>query len=106
MTLTRAFRDTVVARVRRDPRYARALLDEAATHFLNGDAGTARRVLRDLVNATLGFERLALATRTPAKSLHRMLSPHGNPGMENLAAIFDTLRSELGVQLAARSSVA
>jgi len=59
MALTRDFRDTVAEWVRRDPAFARALLDEAATLFLNGEAGTARLVLRDLVNATVGFEALA-----------------------------------------------
>jgi DNA-binding phage protein len=35
----------------------------------------------------------------PAKSLHRMLSLKGNPSMDNLAAIFDALRSTLGVEI-------
>ena len=59
MALTRDFKKTVVARVERDPAFARALLDEAATLFLSGEPETARLILRDLVNATLGFERLA-----------------------------------------------
>jgi len=29
--------------------------------------------LRDLVNAPVGFEALAAETKTPSKSLHRML---------------------------------
>ena len=53
MALTRDFKQTVVERVRRDPKFARALLDEAATLFLNGEPETARLLLRDLVNATL-----------------------------------------------------
>jgi hypothetical protein len=59
MALTRDFKKTVVARVERDPAFAKALLDEAATLFLSGEPETARLILRDLVNATLGFERLA-----------------------------------------------
>jgi len=53
MALTREFKRTVVERVQRDPAFAKALLDEAATLFLNGEADTARLVLRDLVNATV-----------------------------------------------------
>ena len=75
MALTRDFNKTVVARVERDPEFAKALIDEAATLFLSGEPETARLILRDLVNATLGFERLAKATAMPSKSLHRMLSP-------------------------------
>ena len=50
-------------------------------------------------SATLGFERLAELTDKPSKSLHRMLSPDGNPSMDNLAAIFGAIRAQLGVDL-------
>jgi len=102
MALTRDFKKTVVARVERDPAFAKALLDEAATLFLSGEPVTARLILRDLVNATLGFERLSKAT-TPSKSLQRMLSPKGNPSMDNLAAIFDAIRKCLKVSLKAQT---
>jgi DNA-binding phage protein len=97
MALTRDFKRTVSERIARDPSFARALLDEAASLFLNGEPETARLTLRELVNATVGFERLATATGRPAKSLHRMLSASGNPSMDNLAVIFDAVRRELGV---------
>src|SRR6202142_2270177 len=103
MALTRDFKKTVVARVERDPAFARALLDEAATLFLSGEPETARLILRDLVNATLGFERLAKLTTTPSKSLHRMLSSKGNPSMDNLAAIFDAVKNFLKVGLKAQT---
>ena len=103
MALTRDFKKTVVARVERDPAFARALLDEAATLFLSGEPETARLILRDLVNATLGFEQLAKLTAMPSKSLHRMLSPKGNPSMDNLAAIFSALRKRLKVGIKAQT---
>ena len=92
MTLTRNIKQTVLERVERDPKFAKALLDEAATLFLSGEPETARLILRDLVNATIGFEQLAEITAKPSKSLHRMLSPRGNPSMDNLAAIFGAVR--------------
>src|SRR6202030_4493952 len=103
MTLTQDFKLTVAQRVRRDPDFAKALLDEAATLFLNGEPETARLILRDLVNATVGFEGLAAQTAKPAKSLHRMLSASGNPSMDNLAAIFRVVRKKLGVDLKAHA---
>src|SRR6266478_2201316 len=103
MALTRDFKQTVVERVRRDPAFAKALLDEAATLFLNGEPHTARLILRDLVNATVGFEELAAETTKPAKSLHRMLSKKGNPSMDNLAAILNVVRRRLRVDLQARA---
>jgi len=103
MALTRNFKETVLERVHRDEAFATALLDEAATLFLNGEPETARLVLRDLVNATIGFEHLAVVTEKPSKSLHRMLSPKGNPSMDNLAAIFCAVRDNLNVTLEAHS---
>lgn len=102
MTLTRNFKQTVVDRVHRDPAFAKALLDEAATLFLSGEPDAARLVLRDLVNATIGFEELAQLTQKPSKSLHRMLSSKGNPSMDNLAAIFSAVRNGLKVSFDVR----
>jgi DNA-binding phage protein len=103
MALARDSRHTVVRRAKRDPAFAKALLDEALTLFLNGEPNTARLVLRDLVNATVGFEQLAIATRKPAKSLHRMLSTNGNPSMDNLSTILGVLRKRLRVKLSTRT---
>lgn len=101
MALTRQFKDTVVARVERDPAFTRALLDEALTLFLNGDADTAKVVLRDLINATMGFETLAIKVKKPSKSLHRMLSKSGNPTMDNLSAILGAMKKALRVDIRA-----
>lgn len=106
MALTRNFKETVIQRVQDDSTFAQALLDEAATLFLNGEPETARLILRDLVNATIGFEQLAVLTEKPSKSLHRMLSPTGNPSMDNLAAIFRAVREKLHVSLQAYSVAA
>ena len=92
--LTGNFKQTMVERVRRG----------TASLFLNGEPATARVILRDLVNATVGFEGLAAATARPSKSLHRMLSVSGNPSMDNLAAIFDVLRRNLQVDIEVRAA--
>ena len=99
MSITRDFKDTVKERIKQEPEFAKALLDEAATLFLNGEPETARLILRDLVNSTTGFEQLASETSLPSKSLHRMLSANGNPTMNNLTAIFAVLRQQLKVDL-------
>ena len=83
MALTRDFKETVVARARRDPRFREALFTEAINAYLGGDLTTGKAILRDLVNATVGFEELAAELDKPSKSLHRMLAPHGNPSTEN-----------------------
>jgi hypothetical protein len=50
MALPRDFKKAVVARVERESSFAKALLDDVATLFLNGDPETARLILRHLVN--------------------------------------------------------
>lgn len=99
MSLTRDFKETVHERVQQDPAFAAALLNEAIELFVNGEPETARLILRDLVNTTVGFEELSLQTAKPSKSLHRMLSARGNPTMDNLTAIVNVLRKNLHVNL-------
>jgi DNA-binding phage protein len=99
MTLTRDFKETIRNRTEREPEFAAALLDEAVTLFLNGEPETARVILRELVNSTVGFEELALETSKPSKSLHRMLSAKGNPTMDNLTSILGVLRKRLKLSL-------
>jgi len=102
MALTRDFKETVAARVRSDPAFAQALLDEAITQFVNGEPGSAKLILRDLVNATVGFETLAEEIHKPAKSLHRMRSKSGNPTMSNLSAVFAAIKRTLKVEVHTR----
>ena len=99
MSITRDYKDTINERVVDDPLFTAALLDEAITLFLNGEPDVARLVLRDLVNATLGFEELATEIERPSKSLHRMLSARGNPTMDNLTKIICILRDRLGLDI-------
>ncbi|GBF79378.1 helix-turn-helix domain-containing transcriptional regulator [Aphanothece sacrum] len=99
MALTRDFKETVNKRVNQDTEFAKALLDEATCLFLNGEPDTARLILRDLVNSTIGFEELAIQTSKPSKSLHRMLSAKGNPTMDNLTTIYSVLLKELNVNI-------
>ena len=99
MGITRDYKETIDKRVKTDSNFASALLDEALSLFLNGESDVARLVLRDLVNATVGFENLAFEVEKPSKSLHRMLSAKGNPTMNNLTNIFTVLRQKLDVNI-------
>ncbi len=99
MALTREFKETVQARARRDPRYREALFTEALNAYLAGDAATGKAILRDLVNATIGFEGLSEEVNKPSKSLHRMLAPNGNPSAENFFGIVAALQKRTRVRL-------
>lgn len=100
MPLTREFKETVKARAERDPAFRAALLTEAIELLLTGDLETGKSVLRDYINATVGFEKLADATGTPAKSLMRMLGPNGNPRADNLLTMIAKLQRVTGLHLA------
>lgn len=91
MALTVDYRETIANRIKEDPEFASALLDEAMALMVNGEAEAARLLMRDLTHGLVGFETLAQATGTPSKSLHRMLSPRGNPSMNVLSGIFAEL---------------
>ena len=97
--LTRDSRETVQNRIKQDREFAISLLDEAISLLLNGESKVSRLLLRDLVNATIGFETLSSITQKPSKSLHRMLSANGNPTMDNLIVILHALRQQLNVEI-------
>jgi hypothetical protein len=50
-------------------------LREGIESMLTGDITTAKTILRDYINATVGFTELTEATHIPSKSLLRMLGP-------------------------------
>lgn len=72
---------------------------EAITLFVNGEPESAKPILRDLVNATVGFETLAEEIHKPATSLHRMLSKSGNPTMRSISAVFAAIKRALKVEV-------
>jgi DNA-binding phage protein len=99
MALTREFKNTVAARAQRDPRFREALFTEALNAYFAGDTAVGKTILRDLVNATIGFEELAATLKKPSKSLHRMLAPRGNPSTENFFSIVCALQKKAHVKL-------
>ena len=99
MPLTRDFKETVQARVRSDPEFRRALLKESVESLLEGDVDTGKAVLRDYINATVGFEALGRLTGKPPKSLMRMFGPGGNPQARNLFEVINHLQQREGIRL-------
>jgi DNA-binding phage protein len=104
MPLARSFKEIVKARVQRDAALRRELLREGVETMLNGDVETGKAVLRDYINATVGFGELAEATQRSPKSLMRMLSPKGNPEAQNLFAIVSYLLDHEGIQFKLRAA--
>ena len=87
------------ARIRREPAFRDALLCEGVNALLAGDVAIGRSVLRDYINATLGFEALGAATGIAPKSLMRMFGPDGNPQAQNLFAVLSQLQRHARVRV-------
>jgi len=103
MALTRDFRETVQARVKRDASFRRALLSEAVESLLSGEVALGKQLLRDYINATVGFPKLAARTKIHVKTLHQMFGPSGNPTASNLFEIVAYLQHAEGVRFKVRS---
>ncbi|AMD60955.1 DNA-binding protein [Agrobacterium pusense] len=100
MALTREFKQTVKARAENDPAFRAALLSDAVELLLEGDVETGKAVLRDFINATIGFETLSEQVDVPSKSLMRMFGPKGNPRADNLFSVIHALQKNAGIHLA------
>jgi len=98
MALTRDFKNTIRARALRDRAFREALLKESIENMLAGELETGKALLRDYINATIGFEELATLTDKSPKSLMRMFGPSGNPRAENMFAVISALQQREGVQ--------
>ena len=99
MALTRDFKLTVRERLQRDPSFREALLEEAVDCILASDVETGKSLLRDYVNATIGFGELGGMTDKSPKSLMRMLRQNGNPHARNLFEIIGCLQERESVPL-------
>jgi hypothetical protein len=99
MVLTKDFKDTIKDRVERDPAFREELLKEGIECLLTGDVDTGKAVLRDYINATIGFDALGTATDRSPKSLMRMFGPKGNPQARNLFEIIAYLQQHESIHL-------
>ena len=104
MPLTRDFKETIRARAERDPKFRKELLRESLESLLAGDISTAKAILRDYINATVGFAELSEATHIPSKSLMRMFGPTGNPRADNLFEVVGFLQHREGVRFQLRAA--
>ncbi len=103
MTITRSFKETIQARAVHDPEFRENLLRESVECMLSGDMETGKSLLKDYINATIGFEELGVMTQKSPKSLLRMFGPKGNPTASNLFDVIHTLQQREGVHFEVHS---
>ena len=99
MALTRDFRETIVARVQRDQAFRRELFGQGVESLLLGELEVGKSILRDYINATIGFQKLSTAVAIPEKSLLRMFGPAGNPQAKKLFRVMAYLQKREGIRL-------
>lgn len=99
MPLTIEFKEVFKANIDQDPAFGHELLGSAIQSLLDNDIATGRAILRNYVNATMGFQELARAIGGQEKSLMRMLSPGGNPLASNLFQVIHALQQFNDVHL-------
>ena len=94
MAITRDFKETVQARALQDFEFREGMLRESIECMLAGDLKTGKALLRDYINAIVGFEKLGKLTKKDPKSLMRMLSTDGNPTASNLFDVIYALEKK------------
>lgn len=99
MPLTIEFKDVFKASIDQDPAFGHELLRGAVQCWLDNDLAAGRAILRNYVNATIGFKQLSRAIGGQEKSLMRMLSPNGSPLASNLFQIIQELQRFNGIHL-------
>lgn len=83
------------------PELANEMLEDAVNSLLTGDLDDGRILLRQYVNATIGFQELAKRTGKHDKNLMRMLSATGNPTASNLFDVIQACMKAEGVTISA-----
>jgi DNA-binding phage protein len=99
MPLTRSFKETVLEDMKHKPGFRDAMLREGIEALLDGEGDVGKSILRDYINATIGFEKLGAKLKMSPKSLMRMFGPNGNPRMNNIFAVISALKKDAGVEL-------
>lgn len=110
MPLSRDFKDLVRERAQHDEAFRIGMLQGALEALGVGDAIEAKILIRDYINATMGFPELAETVQSHPKTLMRQFSAKGNPTLDKLSAVLKELTAREGyvikVERAARKKSA
>jgi len=99
MALTKTIRENVKARIQSDDGFCYALFSHAVEVMLTDDMATAKSVLRDYIDATIGFAELSAESGLTVRYLKRMLQPSGNPRAAEMFRVIGILQRHQGIQL-------
>ena len=105
MGTTRPAKETMIQRAKASPSFRAALMGEALELIAENDVQTAKSILRDCVEASIGFEALAKELGKEPESIMQMLSPEGNPTMKSMAALLASLKQHEGVTIHVKATL-
>lgn len=92
-------RESVKSRIRTDEAFGSALFSEAIEVLLADDLVTAKSVLFDYIDATIGFEELSVQSTFTVETLREMFGPEGDPRAGELFRVLGVLQQHQGIQL-------
>ena len=102
--------ETIISRAKKDPAYRKGMLTRGHAYLMaatnNEDLHIGRSLIRDYINATIGFPALAKRTKLSKQSLMRMFGTNGNPTLANLSAVIHVLLAKEGVKDADHLNIA
>ena len=99
MPRTRNLRVTIWERIECGPTFRKTLIKDGVNCLLAGDVEVGKSVLRNTVNASVGFRKVGKITHNSPKILMRMLGPNGNLQARNLVEISRCLQDYEGLHL-------
>jgi hypothetical protein len=91
-------RERVKSRIRTDDAFGDAIFSEAIEVLLANDMSTAKSVLFDFIEATIGFEELAVQSGIAPDGLRDMFGPTGDPRAGDLFRVLSILQQHQGIQ--------
>ena len=91
-------REQVKWRIRTDEAFSDALFSEAIQVLLADDIATAKSVLYDYIEATIGFAELSVQSSMAEQTLRHMFGPAGDPRAGELFRVLSLLQQHQGIQ--------
>ena len=100
MALSKDVKQSIRARLQSDYAFRFALLSEAVEALLSNDLLTAKSVLWDYIDATIGFADLSTQCGLSERDLRWMFSASGNPRAASLFNVLSVLQKVQGIHFA------
>jgi|DeeseametaMP1786_FD_contig_21_1114878_length_1069_multi_8_in_0_out_0_2 DNA-binding phage protein len=83
--------EIIVEELKNDREFLKVHICHAITSLFNKEFSEGCLMIRDIVNATIGFKELSLKLNKSDKALMQMLAKSSNPTIENLFSIISAV---------------